>query len=93
MLMIRGISDNLDRKPMASKIAQKNSAKMTNCKDNAGPSPTGSLKVVNLSLKFSIFAQPCVTSMRDVEILKMANPKSLRKGEVEKNSFFMVQRV
>jgi hypothetical protein len=34
-----------------------------------------------------------VTSMRDVEILKMANPKSLRKGEVEKNSFFMVQRV
>ena len=78
MLIIRGISDNLDRKPIASNMAQKNSAKMTNCRDNAGPKPIGSLKVVNLSLKFSILAQPCVTSIREVEILKMANPKSCR---------------
>jgi len=91
-LIIRGISDNLDKKPRASKMAQKNSAKMTNCKDNAGPRPIGSLKVVSLSLKFSILAQPWVTSIREVDILKIANPKSWKYGVVEKNSFFMVQR-
>jgi hypothetical protein len=31
-----------------------------------------------------------VTNIREVEILNMANPKSKRNGEVEKNNFFMV---
>lgn len=89
MLIINGIKDNLERKPNASRMAQKNSAKITNCKDNAGPRPIGSLNVVSLSLKFAILAQPWVTNIREVEILKMANPKSWRNGEVEKNNFFM----
>lgn len=88
--MIKGINDIRERKPKANRIAQKNSAKITNCKDNAGPNPIGSLNVVSLSLKFAILAQPCVTSIREVEILNMANPKSRRNGEVEKNNFFMV---
>src|SRR5690606_32795603 len=42
MEMMNGISATRVNKPKATKIAQKNSAKMVACKDKAGPNPSGS---------------------------------------------------
>ena len=62
--------------PKIKKIAQKNSANITNCRDTAGPKPIGSAKLLSRSLKWITFDQPCDTNIREVPTLSRSKPKS-----------------
>jgi hypothetical protein len=89
MVKINGINESRVIKPRASKIAQKNSAKIVACNDSAGPKPIGSRKVVSLALNSDIFAQPWVIIINAEPNLKIKRARSVPKEEEEKNSFFM----
>lgn len=91
MVNIRGIKASLLIKPRAKSIEQKNSANMVACRETAGPSPIGSLKVANLELNSAIFGQPCVNIIKETPTRITKSAKSERMGEVEKKSFFISQ--
>lgn len=75
--------------PKIKNIAQKNSAKIANCKETAGPKPIGSAKLLSLSLKWITLDQPWETNIRETPTLKRSRPKSKTNGLFEKTIFFM----
>lgn len=89
MVKISGIRESLVKKPIANRIAQKNSAKIANCNETAGPSPIGSLNVVRLLLKLAILDHPWVIIISAEPILRSARPMAGINWEVEKNIFFI----
>ena len=69
MVIINGTNAHRVMKPKATRMAQKNSAKIANYREVATPKPSGSENRLRFSLKLAIFAHPWVRIMIDTTTL------------------------